>query len=91
MSDILYRRNYGRLLIAIAVVATVLFPLIPVGGSNATDAARVLVGTFGMGIALLLAPIFVYAGLRTKCPGDTIAGILGMLTLLYWLPSLITS
>jgi len=91
VSAIPYRRNYGRLVIAVSVVATCLFPLIPVGGSTATEFVRALTGTFGMSIALLLAPAFIYAGLRTKCPGDVVAGSLGMLTLLYWVPKIVMS
>ena len=79
MSDIPYRRTYGRLLVA----ATVLFPLLPEEGNAAVRSVRALFGTLGMGVALLWAPVLIYAALRTKCAADCAVGIVGMMTLLY--------
>ena len=86
-----YRRSYGRLLVVAAVVATLCLPLFRDQSSSVLDALRALLVTFGLGIALLWAPALFYAGIRTKCTTDWTIALIGMVTLLFWIPWLIFS
>jgi hypothetical protein len=89
MNDLPYRRNYGRLLIAATVVATLMFPFVPKQPDDSIGVLRGILATFALGLASLWAPVLVYAGLRTNCTLDWVAGVFGMLTLLFWIPCLI--
>lgn len=77
------------MLIAATVIATLVFPFIPRHSDVAIVAMRGTIVTFAVAIASIWAPTFFYAGLRTRCTFDWVVGLIGMLTLLFWIPCLI--
>ena len=85
------RRRFGRLLILLGLAATIGFAIIPNHPSNSVNVVRTFLGTVGTSVAFLWAPAFLYAGLRTRCWGDAYAGAAGLLTLVYWIPTMVYS
>lgn len=86
MSEIPFRRNSTRVLIAIAILFAILFPLVPSSVVGVNQIIRTVMGTYGMGISSIVAPTLLYAGLRTKNWNDVTIGSLGTLPLFFWLP-----
>lgn len=89
MSRLQYGRIFGRLLIVAVVLATLVFPFIPEESEGVVAVIRVVVGTFGFGFASIWAPALLYAGLRTQSTIDSLAGVVGLLTLIFWIPTMI--
>ncbi|MEM8671523.1 MAG: hypothetical protein AAGG48_28645 [Planctomycetota bacterium] len=87
-SELPYRQGYGRFLVLSAVVATLCFPLLH-DSTWVTNAVRGFAGTYGLGIALLWAPVLLYAGIRTKCTADWSVALIGLSTLVFWIPWLV--
>lgn len=81
-----YRRNYGRVLVALAILTAFIYPWIPTNSQEPYTSSRALIGTLAVGIASLWAPTLVYCGWRTNNREDFIVGCLGTSTLLYWVP-----
>ena len=81
-----YRRTYGRVMVLFVLVAVPVFAFLPHGTTGTFSAIRAFVGTFGTSMAALLCPALIYAGLRTRCLMDAIAGFVGALTFFYWVP-----
>lgn len=88
---ILHRANYGRLLIVLSIIVTILFPLLLSHTDGPTSVLRAIFGTYGISIATLWSPALTYAGFRKKCYADVWMGFAGMLTLLYWIPVVVYS
>lgn len=88
-SGLPYRRNYGRLLVVVAVVATLCFPQFQDRSTWGAGTLRGLIGTFALSIGLLWAPALFYAGIRAKCTADWTIALIGLATLLFWIPWLI--
>ena len=86
VDEIPYRRTYSRILVIILWAAVPIAALLPYPTAGIFVPIRVFVCTYGIGIASILCPTLVYAGLRTHCFVDVILGCTGLLTLIYWIP-----
>ena len=84
-----YRRTYSRILVVLSVLAVPLYLWTSAETSGWMDVVRAGAFTSGISMAALWCPALVYAGLRTGNALDVIFGIAGMLTLFYWVPSVI--
>jgi hypothetical protein len=85
MSEIPLRRNYTRVLIAVAILFAILFPLVPSSKGGVTQIIRTVMGTYGTSISAIIAPTLLYAGVRTKNWTDVSIGSLGTIPLCFWL------
>lgn len=72
-------------MIAVAILFTIMFPLVPSSTVGVTQIIRTLVGTYGMTISAIVAPALLYSGLRTRNWTDASMGMLGTLPLCFWL------
>ena len=84
--DIPYRRTYGRILVVLVLAAVPIAALLPNSATGIAMYIRAFVGTYGMGVAMIVGPTLAYSGLRTCNIVDVLFGCAGMLTLIYWIP-----
>lgn len=55
--EIPFRVNYTRVLIVVAILFAILFPLVPSSVVRVIQIIRTVMGTYGMGISSIVAPI----------------------------------
>lgn len=72
-------------MIALAILFAILFPFLPASTDGLTPIIRAMMGTFGMAVSAILAPTLLYAGLRTKNRTDAFVGMLGVISLWFWI------